>query len=291
MLNVATIITASHLSYALAMAESLRRFSEVCLHALVVDRKSPFPDKGPSLCFYSLDQLLCTKAETTLASEVIAKYQRMPPNLSENQFASPGDLLRWAMKPFFALHLLRSTSNIWYCDSDLYFCSRPHCLVQAMKKGRFVVSPHYRPIKPDVSHEARLNYLHGLYNAGFFIATYAATDILRWWAERCAEHCVIAPAEGYYVDQRYLDVVPIYFRGVHVLRHRGCNVGGWNITGSPRRRIDGRCYVCGRQPVVFVHFSPWTVLRIKQGYDPCLSPILLDWQQTVDEMRNDFFSD
>ena len=69
--------------------------------------------------------------------------------------------------------------------------------------------------------------------------------------------CTTSPA-GMHYEQRWLDLVPGRFGGVHVLRDPTVNVGHWNL-GERRVRIrDGRV-LAGDEPCRLFRFS---------GYDP-----------------------
>jgi glycosyltransferase involved in cell wall biosynthesis len=80
---------------------------------------------------------------------------------------------------------------------------------------------------------------------------------LRWWEQRLARDCLVVPAEGRFVDQRWVDFVPGLFDH-YVLRDPGWNVAWWNLGRRSIRRTGERYEVDGG-PLAFFHYS---------GYDP-----------------------
>jgi hypothetical protein len=79
---------------------------------------------------------------------------------------------------------------------------------------------------------------------------------ISWWAECCLHARDKSSIEGEYIDQPILNLMPIYYEGVHVLKHKGCNLGVWNRGECPRvRQTDGNIQIDGQYPVVFIHFN------------------------------------
>lgn len=67
-----------------------------------------------------------------------------------------------------------------------------------------------------------------------------------------------------------------------MLRHRGCNVAGWNVQDS-RRTLgpDGSILINDVWPLVFVHFNRFTIRAILNGTDPLLSPLLKVYEEVL----------
>jgi hypothetical protein len=65
--------------------------------------------------------------------------------------------------------------------------------------------------------------------------------------------------------------MPLYFEGVHILRHKGCNVAVWNQHVCRRTmKPDGSILINDEFPIVFVHF----VSEIPKEFDPMLAGYL-----------------
>jgi hypothetical protein len=130
-----------------------------------------------------------------------------------------------------------------------------------------------------------LNFLDGLFNAGCVGASGDATKELTWWATACASACDKAYEQGLYHDQRYLDLMPIYFPRVRILRHRGYNLADWN---AHLRTADcnGLRSVPDSYDVVMVHFTVNTIRRIERGEDPLLTPLLDEYRGLIESAKS-----
>ena len=101
---------------------------------------------------------------------------------------------------------------------------------------------------------------------------------MEWWERVCQYRCEKNESEGFYVDQRYLDLLPIHFENVHVIDHKGCNVAEWSLEHLPRVIMPDGVYICN-QPLIFIHFTQITIDRIEKGFDPMLAPCLERYRQ------------
>ena len=81
----------------------------------------------------------------------------------------------------------------------------------------------------------------GAYNLGFLglRAGAAATFVLDWWAERLETDCIVDPERGFFVDQRWMDLVPGMVGDVHLIRDPGFNVAYWNLPARTVAERDG----------------------------------------------------
>ena len=139
-----------------------------------------------------------------------------------------------------------------------------------------LLTPHWRASDPLVD-PANFQELfnRGIYNAGFIAANKEAVPILEWWGKLCEYKCDFAPQLGFHADQTYLNLFPIYFSGVEILKHKGCNVANWNIVECKRVvSLDGTVLICNEFPIVFIHFTRSTINGILRGSDRILMPYL-----------------
>lgn len=275
MRHYATIVTASHTAYARVLLSSLREQSgdEVRLHVVVVDGPRPEGRRGgdpPGFIRHAMGEL----SDDEHFAEITSRYA-----------TSSLDALRWSLKPVFLRHLLESgtADSVAFVDPDQYFVGDPAVLFDFAPGTRFRLSPHWRPIDPDSGHVFHEQFTDGIFNGGLIVAKRDATDILDWWASVCAYRCEKKAAEGLFVDQKYLDVVPVYFDGVDVIDHKGVNVARWNRRFLERRTDgDGRIFV-EDDPLICVHFSPSTIRLIRKGEDPSLEPVWRAYRQALRE--------
>lgn len=145
-----------------------------------------------------------------------------------------------------------------------------------------MLSPHFRSIDPlkDEDNFIQL-YIYGLFNGGFVGVTKMGVPAMRWWAGANHFICEVNAAKGQYVDQTHLNLLPVYFDDVEIIRHRGCNLAGWNLEECRRTWVDNKLLIDGRYDPVFVHYSISTIHFIKTGKDPLLAPLLAEYESKL----------
>lgn len=167
--------------------------------------------------------------------------------------------LNTALKPHVAALLLRRYSKVVYLDPDVYAFSSLEPLLTDLDNHDMLLSPHAMAPYRDDRRPDDIDLLRfGAYNLGFFAvrATSAARALLDWWDRRCQESCWYEPSLGLGVDQKWMDLAPAFFDGVHILKHPGVNVAFWNLHERViTRGDDGSWTVNGTHPLIFVHFS------------------------------------
>lgn len=164
-----------------------------------------------------------------------------------------------AAKPFLLSHLLDAGyETAVYLDADILVLAdmlRP--LREAAGKA-VVLTPHLlEPLVSGDRADRELNILQsGCFNAGFMSVSEqpSSRQFLSWWQKRVSEHCQPAVAEGMHFDQRWLDLAPVFFEDVQVMRHPGFNVGHWNLPERELRQ-DERGITAAGEPCCFFHFS------------------------------------
>jgi hypothetical protein len=257
-----TIITRSHLPWALAMASSLRDVEpDLPVYVLVTDTiATAFDGTGAVNDVHLL--FLSDVAQDELAQRVITTY------------GSDSNALRWCMKPVLMEHLLRRYGKVVYGDCDLFFFGPLDMIWQGLDTWSVLLTPHWRSARVGVDRpNFDLLYVGGLYNAGFVAAQRAGLPALRSWAENCLGLCVKDFTIGQCDDQAHLNLLPVYFEDVGIVRHRGCNVANWNMVECKRTRgPHGAVLINGVDPVVFIHFTRSTIDGIVRGDDPLLMP-------------------
>ncbi|MEM0996698.1 MAG: hypothetical protein AAGN35_06450 [Bacteroidota bacterium] len=266
-----TITTVSHLPQVRALHHSLSPWLEdIDYVALVVDGRG----QGEGITWLELDAV----QQPVTGKAICQKYHR-----PEQQ-----DALRWSLKPVLLHHLLQSEyERVIFLDNDLFFFADPRFLFAHLDAAHLVLTPHWRILNPNEDvHEFRNHFTDGLYNAGFVGANRKAEAALLWWAKACLHHCAKDPARGYFVDQRYLDILPVYFPPVHLVSHRGCNVAYWNRRALPRVLVDGEVRIDGKWPIVFIHFTASLLTEIMEtGREMALQPYLDRYLKALEQFR------
>lgn len=266
-----TIITKSHLPYALALFHSLRRYDEeIDLHALVVDGEGEMPSAMPKgVILYKNSNL----SGIPFSQEIHKKYFKKRNN----------DRYRWSMKPIFLIHLLSQGLNkVIYLDCDIYFFGAYQFLFDLLDEYNTLLTPHWRSLDPAVDLKDFTNsYTNGFYNGGFVAVNDRAVNLLLWWAKMCHYKCERNYSKSFYVDQSYLSLFPIVEEKVKVIHHRGCNVASWNNIENKRLIIDDELLINGKYPIVFIHFSTKLFERAISGCDTSLNKHLVHYMRQL----------
>ena len=168
-----------------------------------------------------------------------------------------------ALKPWLIRHVLDNHGTAIYLDSDIRIYGALDPLFEALGRNEVVLVPHLaRPLPHDgVAPEDDAILVGGAHNAGCVgMAAGATTDaLLRWWSTWLRTHCRQDPSRGLMVDQRWLDLAPGLFEGIHLLRDPGINVAYWNLPGRALIRDAADNWRVDDAPLRFFHFS---------GFDP-----------------------
>lgn len=171
-----------------------------------------------------------------------------------------------SLKPFCAEYLLNQASEIEgviYLDSDLYVYSSLQEVGTLLAQYNILITPHFfTPLPADGIKQTERHFLNsGLYNGGFFAVKKSdeVTRFLKWWQERMRILCFVDVAKGLFVDQIWLNYVPLYFKGVKLVENPGFNVAYWNLHERKVTNQDGQYLVNDAGPLVFFHFSGYSV--------------------------------
>jgi hypothetical protein len=243
---IATIVARNYLAFARVLATSLQAHH-------------------PQLPFL----VVVIDAEDAAPPDLAGAGERVPiaalgiPDLRQTCFRRSCQELAVLLKPFLLRHLLdRGLSPAVFLDPDVLVEGDLTPVLDVVDRHAVTLTPHLlHPLEGDRRIERELNILQsGTFNAGFVSVSEGRTARLAidWWRDRLLVACSAAVADGVYYDQRWLDLMPMWFEDVALLRDPGCNVAYWNLrerglhASSPARLADG-------SPLRFFHFS---------GFDP-----------------------
>ncbi len=239
---VCTIVSKNYLAYARVFADSCAQHNRVDIHVLLVDRIDGrfVPDEEP-FTLTEISQLGIEGLE-----DFCFRY-----NVTE---------LNTAVKPFFLDYLFRryGYERILYFDPDILILQPLDGLFDRLEDASVLLTPHITaPIEDDGKRISEREILMaGAYNLGFIGLSHyeRMRDFLAWWQARLFRYCFSAPAQGLFVDQKWIDLLPGMVQEVCILRDPGYNVAYWNLHERTVTCADGRFQV-NQQPLVFYHFS------------------------------------
>ncbi len=154
----------------------------------------------------------------------------------------------------------RSTTElIYYFDPDIKIYKSVDTFGKFWGDGFILLTPHIlSPIPLDGRFPGENLFLnHGIYNLGFLglKRSAIADNFLNWWIERLAEKCIIDLKEGFFTDQIWVTMVPLFFKNVTILKHPGFNAAYWNLHERNIVFKDSNALVNGTEDLYFYHFS------------------------------------
>lgn len=267
-----TIITAGHLPFASALYKSLKEWDTgVSLYVLVADDE-PVSDQLTDTGMQILR--LDTLEHYPLVATLFSKYA-----------ASATDHFRWSLKPVFINYLLdNGFEKVIFVDSDVFFFNDYQFLFEALNDAAIILTPHWYGTNPFKDEQAFAQLLsNGYFNAGCVGSSRKGIPALQWWANACHYRMGKDAAAGLYDDQRYLDLLPLLFEEVQIIKHKGCNLGAGNYEECKRTLSKSTVLIDDKYPVVFIHFYKSLVQQILKGHDPLLIPYFNKFKKVFEE--------
>jgi glycosyltransferase involved in cell wall biosynthesis/SAM-dependent methyltransferase len=257
-MDICTIIAKNYLAAARVLGESIREHHpEVRFHVLVIDEIDGYLDPADE------------RFEVLRPREIgLPDFERMAGLYEILELST-------AVKPWLLKHLLERSDDgvLLYLDPDIRLYDRIDPVFEAVREHGVALTPHNtEPIPRDGLKPSEADILvAGAYNLGFIGVgrTEFAGFLLDWWSERLERDCVADPANGLFVDQRWIDLVPGLTDDYALIRDPGFNLAYWNLATRKVERVGDRYQVNG-EPLRLFHFS---------GFDPKY-PHLLSKHQT-----------
>ena len=260
-MNICTIIAKNYAAHARVLAESFRaRHPDGTCTVLVIDGHEGFLDPAAEpFELLGIDAIGLPDPQRMAASYDVTE-------------------LSTAVKPWLLRTLLArdGVETITYLDPDIWIADSIEQVAVLAREHNVVLTPHFTtPLPRDGLKPAEEDILiAGTYNLGFISlgSSQTADELLDWWSERLERHCVVDPANGLFVDQRWIDLAPGIWPGIHILRDPGYNVAYWNLARRQLKRGEEGIRVEG-EPLRFFHFS---------GFDPFHPGVLSKHQNRIE---------
>lgn len=158
------------------------------------------------------------------------------------------------------VRLLDAGYDVVYLDPDVALFGPLDEFLEELQGCSVLLTPHQmEPVaasSPFVDDEV-CSLGHGVFNFGMLGVRRCeeGAAFARWWDSRLATMSVEDVAAGLFTDQKWGDLVPIFFPSSRICRHPGMNVASWNLHERPIVVDDAGFYtVHGRRLTVF-HFT------------------------------------
>lgn len=172
--------------------------------------------------------------------------------------------LNTSIKPSFFKYLInrhKALSKIIYFDPDIEIFSSLDNLFALLDSHDMVITPHILGPPPMDCLEPGENLfmMYGIFNLGFLALNGRrpqSVDFLDWWESRTLELGKSDIENGYYVDQLWINMAPVYYDKVLTLKDPGYNVAPWNLHEREISKDEHGVYrMDDGSDLVFFHFS------------------------------------
>lgn len=206
-----------------------------------------------------------------------------------------------AIRPLAHEYILEQTDfKVWmYLDSDILVTNSLEPFIDNIRKFSIVLTPHrLDTVLPNIADPHDMLLLqYGIYNSGMIgLQRTETTELfLDWFRERLYKYC-FSNERLMHVDQKWLDLVPGFFNGTCVTKHRGLNVAYWNLHERPLTIGTDGVIMAGSENLLCFHFSGWEVSKPSNltrywSWDPGISSSV--WQMLAESyarllIRNGF---
>ena len=263
-----TIISPDYFPFARTLYQSLARYMpDAHLHILIIGGEAPaIADKNENILFNTAEDL----GDHGLSASIRKKY------------GETDNVIRWALKPAYISYLLVQYEKVIYLDSDLFFAADASFLFDELDEAGILLSPHGISTTPlEDPDNIAMNTRTGLFNAGLIGATKDGQPLLEWWAAVILQRMERNETLGLFDDQRYLDMLPVLDEKVRILRHKGCNLGSWNMHCNSRSIVQGNLLVNDSDPLIFIHFNQETIQQILNRNDALLLPYFESYRASL----------
>ena len=164
----------------------------------------------------------------------------------------------------YLINLFPNCDKIYYLDPDIMVFSSIDILNGHLDENDVILTPHvlYPICLDDKMPSENLFMMYGIYNLGFIGVKSKSENTLKfldWWEERLVYRGHSDINNGFYVDQLWINLAPVYFSKVSILKILGLNVAPWNLHERQiKMDSDGTFIMNDGLPLIFYHFSSYS---------------------------------
>ena len=215
--------------------------------------------------------------------------------------------LNTAVKPFLFKFLFQEypeAQGVIYLDPDMMVFSSLEKIYAELDQQSLVLTPHILSPIPVDGCEPRENVFltFGTYNLGFiaFANRPEGRRFLVWWGVLNFSSGYIKTDEGMFVDQLWLNLAPVFFKGVKISLDPGLNVAYWNLHERVVGQNNNAYFINDKSPLGFFHFSSYRLLeperlspyqnRYTFATRPDIAALFELYRNDVIKNRYDYFS-
>jgi len=196
---------------------------------------------------------------TIKAENVVLAQDLGVPRFNQMQQRYDDAALVAACKPFFATYFLKQqdVQQVVYFDATTQLFGDLLPIINALKTADILLTPRLlRPMGRVDYGDEKLFLNTGMYDAGF-LALQKSDNTLRfleWWQNRLADRAFFDLCHGMNHDQLWLNLVPVYFDKVKIVKEEGWNVALHNLHERVMPASQLGWVVNGQSPLLFFNF-------------------------------------
>lgn len=149
----------------------------------------------------------------------------------------------------FSYFMDQGYGQVVYLDPDTVVMSPLEGLTRELSDADIVLTPH-QLIAADLDWQIRENEVaslkYGIFNFGCLGVKDSASgrDFIEWWGRRLQRLGHDDPNLGTFTDQKWGNLIPIFFPEASICRDQGINVASWNLSErSITRTNEGQYWV------------------------------------------------
>ena len=247
-----TVCTYNHIGRALSLAESVGNHCVgakfiICLIDTIESDLMPM----------GIELVMAEDMNLSFLNEMCSKYSPLE--------------LNSALKPYFGNYIFQKyaeVNQVIFLDSDILLYDDLHPVYESLRSNSIALSPHsLSSVSSGTDFDDRVFLRSGIYNAGFFALKrdIYAQAFLDWWMNKLRNECFFDSKKGMFAEQLWLNLVPLYFDKVDVIKHLGCNVAYWNLHERSLYEQGGKYYVNKTYPLIFFHYSGASISCIEDN--------------------------
>lgn len=244
-MTICTIITKSYLAYARTLAKSILAIHPSAeIYVLLADRvDGAFDPSNEPFRIISLQDL----AQVQTIEQMSFYYTPM-----EFCCALRGLLHQYIWE--------KTQSPSWiFLDSDIFVTGDLTDIFNVLAKTNLLINPQLtHPVDDPFIEYGLLRF--GLFNGGFVGVRRCEENrlFIDWFRERLKDFS-LDNEPGLFVDQKWLNLVPLFFPNVLQYSNIAANLGPWNVCARElTQNNNGDIHVDGK-PLMFFHFSGWEI--------------------------------
>lgn len=246
---VCTVVTKNYLAYARTLATSLAKHNpDIPLYVLLADKVDGYFDP-------SLEPFKFIYLEDLSDQQAIEKMCF---------YYTPFELC-CALRGFLHEYMFyKTTTHRWlFLDSDIMVFGSLETIFKQLEKATILLNTHCNtPVPQKYAYPHEVNIASsGLYNGGFLglNRTSEVEKFIDWFKTRLQYHSFNDLCKGMFVDQIWLNLVPLFFKNSQLCIEPGANLGHWNLFERNLSHGDSGDITVNGEPVLFIHFSGWSI--------------------------------